>query len=191
MASAPHAFATSMMRSPRRYDSAGRGPPMRYASSASSTCNACASIEEWTATVRTAMRRHVRITRQAISPRLAMRILENSSVRSRFHPCRVQRPELAVADVHGAPAEEDRARGRGGRIARKAGGRWSMRDEARELDQPGVRGGAALQLEAHEAALHPRVEVPGIRHGRSIGDPRGNRDRGARTRNREHAERMV
>src|SRR5450631_1518071 len=66
-----------MIASPRRYDSTGRGPPMRYASSACSTCSACASIDEWTATVRIARRRQVRITRQAISPRLAIRILSN------------------------------------------------------------------------------------------------------------------
>jgi hypothetical protein len=28
MAFAPHAFATSMILSPRRYESAGRGPPI-------------------------------------------------------------------------------------------------------------------------------------------------------------------
>src|SRR4051812_31422541 len=66
-----------MMRSPRRYESAGRGPPMRYASSACSTCSACASMDEWTATVRIASRRQEWMTRQAISPRLAIRILLN------------------------------------------------------------------------------------------------------------------
>src|SRR5687768_5162185 len=50
---------------------------MAYASSACSTCSAWASMEECTATVRTASRRQVRITRQAISPRLAIRTLEN------------------------------------------------------------------------------------------------------------------
>src|SRR5205814_8775686 len=63
-----------MMRSPRKYESTGRGPPISYASSAISTCNACASAVEWTAAARIDIRRHVRMTRHAISPRLAMRI---------------------------------------------------------------------------------------------------------------------
>jgi hypothetical protein len=43
-----------MMRSPRRYESAGRGPPIAVGLVGLSTCSACASIEEWTATVRIA-----------------------------------------------------------------------------------------------------------------------------------------
>src|SRR5438552_6601327 len=157
MASAAHSFATSMMRSPRRYDSAGRGPPMRYASSASSTCSARASIDEWIATVRIASRRHVRITRQAISPRLAMRIFENKdrvrcrSERSRFRAGGVHRPELPVADVDGGGSEEDRASRRdrriGGVLIR---GRRRLRDEARQLYEPRVGGRAALKLESGE-----------------------------------------
>ena len=50
---------------------------MDTASSASRTCRAFASASEWTATVRIPSRRAVRMTRQAISPRFAMRILVN------------------------------------------------------------------------------------------------------------------
>src|SRR5262245_6214126 len=46
---------------------------MHTASSARRTCNAPRSASEYTATVRSPRRRAVRITRQAISPRLAMR----------------------------------------------------------------------------------------------------------------------
>src|SRR2546425_12217785 len=53
---------------------------MRRASSASLTWLALRSASEYTATVRTPRRRAVRITRHAISPRLAIRILPNTSV---------------------------------------------------------------------------------------------------------------
>src|SRR5712691_557181 len=51
---------------------------MRNASSASATWRDCASASEYTATVRMPMRRAVLATRQAISPRLAIRILANT-----------------------------------------------------------------------------------------------------------------
>src|SRR5690349_3021741 len=51
---------------------------MRLASSARATCNALRSASEYTPTVRMPMRFAVRITRQAISPRLAIRILRNT-----------------------------------------------------------------------------------------------------------------
>ena len=47
---------------------------MRTASSASRTCSASASASEYTATVAMPSRLQVRMTRQAISPRLATRI---------------------------------------------------------------------------------------------------------------------
>src|SRR5438477_8709428 len=50
---------------------------MQTASSASSTWRARRSASEYTATVRMPSRRAVRMTRQAISPRLAMRIFWN------------------------------------------------------------------------------------------------------------------
>src|SRR6185503_20563481 len=51
---------------------------MRRASSASATWRASRSASEYTATVRTPRLRAAAITRQAISPRLAMRILRNT-----------------------------------------------------------------------------------------------------------------
>src|SRR6185436_985187 len=51
---------------------------MRRASSASATCRASRSASEYTATVRMPMSRAAVMTRQAISPRLAMRILRNT-----------------------------------------------------------------------------------------------------------------
>src|SRR3989441_8783181 len=53
---------------------------MRRASSARLTWLALRSASEYTATVRTPSRRAVRITRHAISPRLAIRTLPNTSV---------------------------------------------------------------------------------------------------------------
>src|SRR5690349_5912549 len=51
---------------------------MRTASSANATCCALASASEYTATVAIPSLRAVRITRQAISPRFAIRIRENT-----------------------------------------------------------------------------------------------------------------
>src|SRR5215470_10758363 len=50
---------------------------MRYASSQTATCSASTSASEYTATVRTPIRRAVRATRHEISPRFAIRILSN------------------------------------------------------------------------------------------------------------------
>ena len=50
---------------------------MHRAASACSTCGACASASEYTATVAIPSSRQARITRMAISPRLAMRTREN------------------------------------------------------------------------------------------------------------------
>ena len=50
---------------------------MHTASSAKRTCSASASASEWTATVRMPSSRQARMTRRAISPRLAMRIFLN------------------------------------------------------------------------------------------------------------------
>src|SRR5437879_7225043 len=55
---------------------------MRRASSARLTWLALRSASEYTATVRTPSRRAVRITRHAISPRFAIRILPNTSTSS-------------------------------------------------------------------------------------------------------------
>src|SRR5713226_3307704 len=55
---------------------------MHTASSAKRTCSALRSASEWTATVAMPSSLHAQITRSAISPRLAMRILRNIGVRS-------------------------------------------------------------------------------------------------------------
>src|SRR3954454_23279402 len=60
-----------------RYDSFEGGGPMQTLSSASSTCRAFLSASEYTATVRIPILRAVLMTRHAISPRLAIRILWN------------------------------------------------------------------------------------------------------------------
>ena len=66
-----------MIRSARRYESRDGGGPMHTASSARSTWRASRSASEYTATVAMPIFRAVRITRHAISPRLAIRILVN------------------------------------------------------------------------------------------------------------------
>src|SRR3546814_2227718 len=58
----------------------GSEPPIVHASSARRTCCASASASEYTATVAMPSRRAVRITRHAISPRMAMRIFSNMRV---------------------------------------------------------------------------------------------------------------
>src|SRR2546430_772435 len=78
MAEAPERIAAGRIRSPRRLLSFASGPPTRNASSASATWRDRASASEYTATVAMSMRRAVLATRQAISPRLAIRILANT-----------------------------------------------------------------------------------------------------------------
>src|SRR3954463_15275132 len=66
-----------MILSIARYDSLEGGGPMQTLSSASSTCRAFLSASEYTATVAMPILRAVLMTRQAISPRLAIRIFLN------------------------------------------------------------------------------------------------------------------
>src|SRR5260370_6830525 len=77
MASAPLRRATSRILETFRYDSDAAAGPMGYASSAWVTCSAARSTSEKTATEAIPSSRHARITRTAISPRFAMRILGN------------------------------------------------------------------------------------------------------------------
>src|SRR4249920_3762787 len=79
---------------------------MRTASSAIATCGACASASEWTATVAIPIRRAVRITRQAISPRLAIRSLANISG-SRPPPLARVLHQLREAEEQQQHAEHD------------------------------------------------------------------------------------
>src|SRR5215510_11112972 len=60
-----------------RYESRAVGGPMQTLSSASRTCMASASAVECTATVAMPSSLHARSTRNAISPRLAIRIFSN------------------------------------------------------------------------------------------------------------------
>src|ERR687896_2389700 len=62
------------MASTFRYDCVAGGGPIRNARSAISTWSASRSASEYTATVGMSSSRHVRITRTAISPRLAIRM---------------------------------------------------------------------------------------------------------------------
>src|SRR5581483_1248503 len=87
---------------------------MHTLSSASRTCMASASAVEWTATVATPSSLQARSTRSAISPRLAMRILSNIRVLTRFdHRQRLAIfDRLAVLDQNG----DHRAGARGGNL---------------------------------------------------------------------------
>src|SRR6185436_7260950 len=78
---------------------------MRRASSASATWRASRSASEYTATVRMPMRRAAAITRQAISPRLAMRILRNTLL---FLPRRLDAHRLEVLHPRGLAFFEER-----------------------------------------------------------------------------------
>src|SRR3990172_4369786 len=69
-----------MMLGILRYDSALGAGPMQNASSAIFTCSDDRSASEYTATVRMPSSRHARITRTAISPRLATSTLRNIRV---------------------------------------------------------------------------------------------------------------
>jgi len=59
----------------------GGAGPIRAASSAMRTCSEVRSASEYTATLAIPISRRVRITRTAISPRLAIRILRNMQER--------------------------------------------------------------------------------------------------------------
>src|SRR6185503_19250825 len=78
---------------------------MRRASSASATCRASQSASEYTATVRMPMPRAAVMTRQAISPRLAMRILRNTLL---LLPRRLYAHRLEIPDPGRLPLFEER-----------------------------------------------------------------------------------
>jgi len=81
---------------------AAGGGPIATASSASRTCLASASASEWTATVLMPMALAVRITRQAISPRLAMSSLANMAAeppRRRPRPFAMAGTTVATSDT--------------------------------------------------------------------------------------------
>src|SRR3954468_7388549 len=80
MASAPVTSAAEMMAGMCRYDCGAGAGPMHTLSSANLTCSALESATECTATDSTPSSRQARITRSAISPRLAMRIRLNTTL---------------------------------------------------------------------------------------------------------------
>src|SRR6478735_8900932 len=77
MASAPVTSAAEMMAGMCRYDCLAGAGPMHTLSSANLTCSAFESASECTATASMPSSRHARMTRNAISPRLAMRMRLN------------------------------------------------------------------------------------------------------------------
>src|SRR5215475_3758134 len=83
---------------------------MHTLSSASRTCMASASAVEWTATVAMPSSLQARSTRNAISPRLAMRILSN--IRAARTPSLDDHQRLAV--FHRLPVVEQDLRDRAG-----------------------------------------------------------------------------
>src|SRR5690606_13050788 len=83
MASALVNSAADMILGMLRYDSLLGGGPIQTASSAKRTCRLSRSAVEYTATLLIPISRHVRIIRNAISPRLAINIFLNMNVLAR------------------------------------------------------------------------------------------------------------
>src|SRR2546422_9782004 len=111
MACAPDDWAIAMIAWVLRQLSRGGAGPSRCASSQAATCIASASASEYTATVAIAMRRAVRATRQAISPRLAIRILSNIARFLRLgHVGRSRAPEPAQQPFDEAAQESPQLR---------------------------------------------------------------------------------
>src|SRR5207245_1705370 len=122
MAAAPVDFAASMILSTARYDCVDGAGPISKASSAMVTNAAWRSASLCTATVRTPRSLQPRMTRSAISPRLATRTFSNmwllhvdQRVASAHH--------IALLHVHVRHGHRQRRRfGLGGRVALIAGG---------------------------------------------------------------------
>ena len=94
---------TSMIRSPRRYDSPAGPGPSRKASSAIAAWRAPRSASEYTATVATSSSRSVRMTRTAISPRLATRTLVKGGTGRVFSRTVSLPDQLTVARIAAVP----------------------------------------------------------------------------------------
>src|SRR5438876_816942 len=91
--------AAEMMAGMFRYESREFAGPMQMASSAEWTGRLCASASLYTTTVWVPSSRHARMTRSAISPRFAMRILSNEI--ERLPQC------LGIRQVRGPRVGED------------------------------------------------------------------------------------
>src|ERR671935_743806 len=87
MACAPEMSAADMIAGMLRYESRAAAGPMHTASSARCTGRLCASASLYTTTDWMPSSRRARMTRSAISPRLAMRTL--SKDRKRLPQCRL------------------------------------------------------------------------------------------------------
>src|SRR6185503_11312063 len=94
-----------------RYDWLAGGGPMQTDSSASRTCMESASAVECTATVEMPISLHARLTRRAISPRLAIRTFSNIAL---FDPHQrfavFHRLAVAYQDFHDAAGDRGRHR---------------------------------------------------------------------------------
>src|SRR5262245_61481958 len=107
------------MASMFKYESLGAAGPTATLSSASPTCGVSLSASEYTATVAIPSFSHVRMTRRAISPRLAMRTFLNMGRLVTRPPKGRQRPLATPRVPLGSPSnhagKEDRARRDDGR----------------------------------------------------------------------------
>src|SRR5438309_3396162 len=94
--------AAGMMAGMFRYESREFAGPMQMASSAEWTGRLCASASLYTTTVWIPSSRHARMTRSAISPRFAMRILSNEieSLLQRRRIRHVRRPRVGEDPLH-------------------------------------------------------------------------------------------
>src|SRR3954463_6762641 len=140
---------------------------MCRASSAISTCSALRSASEYTATVRMPMRFAVRITRQAISPRLAIRILRNTLALPGRLALLEERGD-AFASVGGGADLGDAPR----RVGLQRIVDRPARDVAHEVLDAGMRGGAAREQMVEQLA-DERVEPGGRRERRKETDVQG------------------
>src|SRR6185436_18480996 len=98
IASAPAISAAAMMRGILRYDSRAGAGPMQTSSSANRTCSDSRSASEYTATVWMPSSRQARMTRSAISPRLAIKTFLNiAPLRGRLAAFEVRPARVARA----------------------------------------------------------------------------------------------
>src|SRR2546430_15920927 len=171
MAEAPERIAAGRIRSPRRLLSFASGPPTRNASSASATWRDRASASEYTATVAMPMRRAVLVTRQAISPRLAIRILAKTGrtlfllLGALFHrlpqPCGLallEKGAHAFLALRGGPGGGDAS----GHVVHQSGIDPPPRDRTDQVLGHRVRPGRTLD-ELAQARVDRRVQLRGLR----------------------------
>src|SRR5215212_4285970 len=157
MASAPVISAAAMSRGMRRYDSRAGAGPMQTSSSAKRTCSDSRSASEYTATVCTPSSRHARMTRSAISPRLAMRTFLNTGAPRSRHVS-----DLPQELLDHVAASRSPVRGFASRACRFMGSGLRVRLEARP---------AVVARAGHP--LHSQCELAlagGIEHVALVGD---------------------